>query len=193
MRTLAVAALAFEAGAWKRYADGRRLTIEVTGVGPRAAPALAEAIRAARPERVVGFGLCGGIAPDAVAGTLAVPAWTALEEQPVPVALAPLPPLVPTGGMWTAPKVVALPTAKRALWQRTAARWVDQEAARWAHVCATYGIPCSVVKVVVDGPDAALPTRRDPRSWGAWAWLPGRALAARRELAAVGRRLWCAS
>ncbi|MCL8207554.1 MAG: hypothetical protein K6V97_05710 [Actinomycetia bacterium] len=193
MRTLAVAALAFEAAAWRSYADGRRLIIRVTGVGPRAGPALADAILSVRPDRVVGFGLCGGIAPDARAGTLAVPAWAALADRPVRVGLAPLPPLVPVGGMWTVPTVVALPSAKRVLWQRTAARWVDQETAHWAHVCAAHGIPCSVVKVVVDGPDSALPTRRDPRSWGAWRWLPGRALAARRALAALGRRLWCVS
>jgi adenosylhomocysteine nucleosidase len=192
-RTLAVAALPFEAGAWSRYADGRRLVVRITGMGSKAAGALEEAIRAERPDRVVGFGLCGGIAPGARTGTLAVPAWVGLEEGCTRMALAALPLLAAEGGMWTVPTVVARPAAKRDLWQRTGASWVDQEAAHWASVCATLDIPCSVVKVVIDGPDAALPTRRDISSWAALPGLPLRAWAARHVLAAVGRRLWCAS
>jgi nucleoside phosphorylase len=194
-RILVLVALPVEFGAVAGALARSRLPAAVVRAGPGPNRALAEAERclaAARPELVVGLGLCGGLGPGEGTGSLAVPARLAAdwseEDVPVTAARAAFP---PEGTLVSVRSLARSAEEKARLFRRFQARWVDQETRAWADAARAQGVPFAALRVVVDGPQARLPTR-DPRTWPAALPLAASGAMALQVLARAGREFVCA-
>lgn len=182
---LVLAALRFEAAPLRRLLRRRGLAaaVAVTGIGPRAAGTRARLLIARhRPRAVLGVGFCGALQPGWPVGTVVRPRCLQSEDGGPVLEV----------GCWAMPEVAgtllsvrrAATTThcKRALAQRFAAQWVDQESYAWAAAARAAAVPCVIVRVVVDAAGDTLPDWRRPETWGAWWRLPQRALRARGSL-----------
>lgn len=187
---LVVGALAFEvAGLFPPRFEGIRLA--VTGPGPtRARLGLQRALALQRPAHILGLGLCGGLAPGIPPGSLAVPREIVSPEGGA-LPCTPWPGLSACGRMVSVPRPVSTPAEKLRLGRETAARWVDMESYHWADVALEQGIPCTVVRAVLDPAGEYLPKWNETSSWMGAVRLPIRALVARAQIRAVGRRIVC--
>ncbi|MCY0877372.1 MAG: hypothetical protein OWU84_00240 [Firmicutes bacterium] len=186
-RTLVVAALSFEA-----VGCGSRGRVAVTGAGPqKAAAGLQTALRRTRPGRILAIGFCGGLDPRDRVGSCAAPAEVASDAVQGVFPCAPWPGLTQAGRLVSVKAPVATPQAKQALRERCQARWVDMESFAWAQIAHEEGIPFTIVRVISDGAGDKLPHLRDPGSWFGVFSLAVHAFWARRELAAVVRRMLC--
>ncbi|WAH42730.1 phosphorylase [Alicyclobacillus fastidiosus] len=201
--------------------DRARWRVEVTGVGPTAARRRAEAlIRQLQPSWVFGVGVCGALHSSLRRKTIVVPSRLYSDEREEWISPSPLPDEVrdvilgrvrvragtvarkgersdtsvalSTGGLVSVRTVAASPEQKRALATQYDALFVDQESYTWCEVARSFGVPATILRVVLDGAKDALPTWNRPRSWPAALALPYRALAARRVLKAIEGGLSCA-
>jgi len=137
------------------------------GVGPRRAQAAARALLGDGAGRLLVWGTAGGLTPAMKPGTLLLPARVASSSGDVlPVdgawhaqlgeALRDCGP-PETGTLVTTADPAATPEDKRALADRTGAVAVDMEAAAVLAVAREAGVPCAVVRAVVDPVDQTLP------------------------------------
>jgi adenosylhomocysteine nucleosidase len=131
---LVLFALEREAAPFRRLA-GRGVTIRVSGVGRDRARAAAEvALRSTPvPRLVIAAGFCGALAPGLRVGDV-----------------------VTSPRIVTVDHLVANPTEKRQLAERTGAYAVDMESAAVEQVCAARGVPFLAVRAVSDTADTAL-------------------------------------
>ncbi|MCL6453339.1 MAG: phosphorylase [Alicyclobacillus sp.] len=194
MVILLLAAMAFEAAPFRKqdWPSDRRVVLAVTGVGPRAARACAEAqIAACRPDWVVGVGVCGGLDAASRIGDAAVPLELVSDDGGRPIPTDARRVQGGSGRMVSVRRVASTVDEKRRLAQQYEARWVDQESYAWGTAAQAAGVPFVVVRTVLDAGADALPGWRRPSSWANVARLPAQALLARRHLTEVGRRLVC--
>lgn len=190
---LVLAALPWELAGLRRRA-GRRgwpMAWAVTGMGPQAAESGARrAVRQVRPSRVLGIGLCGGLAPFAAPGSLAVPEEV-VAARGAPCALASLAALSSAGRMLSVERPLATAAEKAQAHRLYQADWVDQEGYAWASVCQAEHVPLTLIRWVLDGPEEGLPTWRDPGSWCAGLGLVRRAWQGFEALGEVGEAVLC--
>jgi adenosylhomocysteine nucleosidase len=172
-----VFAVAVEADAFERLATGRvetrandvvihegvvanvRVAWCIGGMGTQAAAHATRLLVAGhRPRLLVSAGFAGGLDPALARGAVVYPATSVADGEPRPIALA------ATAGPGTAPLtiitasgIVATPTAKRALADRSGAHLVDMETHAVASVAAEEGLPCASVRVISDTADDELP------------------------------------
>ena len=189
--TLVVSALAFElAGLISE--DLKGIHPVVTGMGQQKAKSgLERALKEIRPRRIIAVGLCGGLAPGEVIGSLAVPSSIVAQGKEAGIICETLPGLDHRGVLVTVPGPVTTPAAKADLRKATMADWVDMESYAWAEVARERGIPFAVMRVVVDSWDEFLPNLGSPRSWSSALSLPQRSFQARRKLHQEARRVLC--
>lgn len=161
----------------------------VTGIGDRAEAGLSALLERHRPSAVLGVGFCGGLRDSAGCGHVAVPAEVVSDRGGDPVALRVGPRA--RGRMVSVARVAADPEEKARLARRFGADYVDQESYGWALAAARFGLPLTVVRVVLDGPGDVLPTWHRPASWPSAALLPVRAFAVRRILGEAGTQVLC--
>lgn len=138
-----------------------------SGVGARRAVATARELITAGAERLLVWGTAGGLDPALVPGTLLLPQRVAdltggvhrvdaTWHGQLANALVGAGPLE-TGTLATTADPAATPADKRTLAERTGAVAVDMEAADVLAAAAGAGVPCAVVRAVVDPVDQALP------------------------------------
>lgn len=175
-----------------RAFDSQAVAIGVTGIGPHLAQTgAARFIHQYEPDWVVGLGLCGGLAATTRTGDVVVPAELVSSRTGEVINASPTDVLVQEGRMLSVDKVVITPHDKRRMGDTYHATWVDQESYDWCLAATSAGIRCLVVRVVLDAAADYLPSWRQPGSWRSALTLPSRALAARKNLAAAGRRVIC--
>ena len=131
----------------------------VSGAGLGAAAAGARALLSAGAEALLSFGLAGGLDPGLSAGRIIVPAEILAPDGTVSGCdafwrehlAAALTAHAPLGGrLASVPAPLAGIAAKRALFAAIGACAVDMESAAIARVAEGGGVPCAVVRVVVD-------------------------------------------
>jgi nucleoside phosphorylase len=177
---LLVAGLGFEAAPIARAGRHRRLpvTVLVAGPGPERARTLAQALTPP-PRLLLGVGLAGALRP-LPRGSIVVPESVGAPGKPDLTPTLPLPGFPPKGRLLTMPTVIAEPKEKGHLAAEALA--VDQESYLWLTLAAEAGIPMGILRVVLDGPEDALPHRSSPSSWLTLPALAANALAARQVL-----------
>src|SRR5688572_5696061 len=172
-----IAALASECTSLRRHRP-RAASWLVVQSGPGAARAADGARRAVASGAglLVSWGLAGGLGAAAAPGTVLLPRRI-LEQGGEPVSVdaawharlcglaAEL--AVEQGDLLTAPAALESPAAKRAAAAATRAVAVDMESSGIAEVAARARVPFVALRVVVDGPDDALPA-------GAERWIDAR-------------------
>ncbi|MBX5467935.1 MAG: hypothetical protein K6U14_10675 [Firmicutes bacterium] len=191
--TLVLVALALEAvGLVARLGRrGAQFRVAVTGMGPeRGAEGARRALARWRPTWVIGLGFCGGLHPPAAVGSWAYPAAVVTEEGTV-LALTPLPGHPAQGRMVSVARPVVSPAGKAALYAATGALWVDQEGFAWARACQAVGVPFTLVRWVLDGPEDPLPVLACPKSWRAVPHLAVLVAQGVRALAEKGEEMAC--
>lgn len=190
---LVLAALPWELAGLRRRARRRGWPVAwaVTGMGPQAAESGARrAIQRVRPSRVLGIGLCGGLAPFAAPGSLAVPDEV-VAAAGAPCRLAPLDGLSLAGRMLSVKRPLATAAEKAQARRLYQAHWVDQEGYAWAGVCRAEQVPLTLIRWVLDGPEEGLPALRHPRTWAFSLGLVRRAWQGFEALGEVGEAVLC--
>jgi adenosylhomocysteine nucleosidase len=138
-------------------ADGNLRVLSGAGMG--AAAAGARALLSAGADALLSFGLAGGLDPGLSAGRIIVPAEVLAPDGTVSGCDAPwcehlaaaLARHAPVGGrLASVVAPLASAAAKRALFEASGACAVDMESAAIARVAEGGGVPCAVVRVVVD-------------------------------------------
>lgn len=172
-----VVALAVEADAFERLAEGRRETRGarftfstgrvagrrvvwcVSGVGrAAAADAAGQLITGHRPRLLITAGFAGGLDPDLRRGAVVRPGSVCVPGSPVrfPLATAAASPTPPVT-IVTVDRIVADAASKRALAAATGAQLVDMETFAVAEVAAAAGLDCAAVRVISDEAGESLP------------------------------------
>lgn len=189
--TLVVGAMAFElAGLVPR--DSTELRRIVTGTGPvKARAGLERALSGGVPQRIIALGLCGGLSPGEAPGSVAVPEEIVSREGKRAVGCAPWPGLENSGRLVTVDSPVSTPSEKAGLRAVTGADWVDMESYVWADMAEEYGVPFTVLRVVVDGWNESLPNVNSPRTWSSALSLPQKSFYARKILHQAARSILC--
>lgn len=143
-----------EAEAFRRLARGKRnIKLILTGMGKSSAErAIRAAMAEVRPELVLSSGFAGGLRPDLRAGmaVFAADADTGLE--PALLAAGAKPVL-----FYCADRVAATAAEKQALREKTGADAVEMESESIRTVCRELGIPCTIVRVILDEAGVDLP------------------------------------
>jgi adenosylhomocysteine nucleosidase len=138
-------------------ADGNLWVL--SGAGQGAAAAGARALLSAGADALLSFGLAGGLDPGLSAGRIVVPAEILAPDGTVSGCdaswreqlAAALAGHAPVGGrLASVVAPLASAAAKRALFAASGACAVDMESAAIARVAHSSGVPCAVVRVVVD-------------------------------------------
>jgi adenosylhomocysteine nucleosidase len=138
----------------------------LSGVGMGAAVAGARALLSAGADALLSFGLAGGLDPGLSAGRIIVPAEILAPDGTVSGCdaswrghlAAALAAHAPVGGrLASVPALLASVAAKRALFAASGACAVDMESAAIVRVAEGGGVPCAVVRVIVDRAGDALP------------------------------------
>jgi len=171
-----VAALAAEARALSSKAtqNGAPLALDdgsliaVSGIGPVAAAAAAQALIDSGAGALVSFGLAGGLDPALPAGAIFLPnevisidggrfqtahAW----RERVAGALAEVRPIV-CGKLLTSTRIIASVSEKAAAFVETGAVAVDMESLAVAQAAAAHRLPFLTVRVIVDTATDTLPS-----------------------------------
>ncbi|WP_067933773.1 phosphorylase family protein [Alicyclobacillus kakegawensis] len=193
-RVLVLAATRFEERAFSQAVahSKRHIAVVHTGMGPeRGLSGARTAIERHQPGWVIGAGVCGGLAPETRFGQVVVPEFLLSEDAERALRARPISGLNMFGHMVSVRSVAATPERKRELYEATGAQWVDQESYAWCVAATEAGIPFTALRVVLDDANHALPHWARPSTWAAAAWLPVRAMAARRRLAEIGRCVLC--
>ncbi|MCL6626051.1 phosphorylase family protein [Alicyclobacillus shizuokensis] len=193
-RVLVLAATRFEERAFSQAAaqSQHHVTVVRTGMGPeRGLSGARAAIERHQPGWIIGTGVCGGLAPETRFGQVVVPEFLLSEDAQRALRAHPISGLNMCGRMVSVRSMAATPERKRELYEATGAQWVDQESYAWCVAATEAGIPFTAVRVVLDVANRALPHWAHPSTWAAAAWLPARAMAARRRLAEIGRCVLC--
>jgi adenosylhomocysteine nucleosidase len=165
-RVAVIAALELEAQILRRVWPSGCPRIHVSGPGvERAARAAMEALEAGA-ERLMSWGLAGGVLPAAVTGSVILPERLQSDDGewlPDPAWRDRIANVIGRrfrvvgGVLFTSDRVLTTPAAKAELGARTGATAVDMEAAAVARVAAAAGAPFVAVRVIADGPGDALP------------------------------------
>lgn len=213
---LVFAALRFEASAVGTLANLPGWQVARTGVGPANAERRAEEwIDVVRPRRLIGIGLCGGLAPSARQTDVVLPREVVdgqtrdaivLQQWPVEFVQAlqrrlgeatgkpdrAKAAVIQGGRMLSVATVAATPEVKASLHAEYEASWVDQETYSWAKCAERRDIPFYAVRVVLDTQTDELPSWKRPGTWLPALTLPWNAVKTRRILSHIGRELACA-
>jgi adenosylhomocysteine nucleosidase len=165
-RVALVAALELEAKIPRRIDASHAPLIYTSGPGHERAFATAREAIDAGADALICWGLAGGMSPDAVTGTVVLPAtilngtgeWRTDDawRERLRDALSPCLP-VTDRALYTADHVLTTPGAKAELASRSGAVAVDMEASGLARAAADAGLPFVVIRVVADGAGDALP------------------------------------
>lgn len=141
-----------------------------TGVGPLDVAEIAGRLAATQATGLVSVGTCGGLCPQALAGTLLLPAtivasddganrviaidadWHGRVYETLQAGFE-----VVTGAIATVDRVARTPEAKQHLHAETGALAVDMESAHLAAAAARADIPFVTLRVVLDEYDETLP------------------------------------
>jgi adenosylhomocysteine nucleosidase len=99
--------------------------------------------------------------------------------------------LTAAGRLASVSRLVTSPTGKAHLALYSQAEWVDMESYAWVETAHRHGIPITIVRTVLDAAREHLPTWSAVASWPGAVRLPWRALRARAEVRALGRRMLC--
>lgn len=172
-----VFALAVEADAFERLADGRRDTRGarftfstgrvagrstawcVSGIGrAAAAEAAGQLIAGHRPRLLITAGFAGGLDPRLRRGAVVRPGIARVPGAPARLPLAAADAAAtPPPTIVTVDRIVADAAAKQALAVATGAQLVDMETFAVAEVAAAAGIACAAVRVISDEAGESLP------------------------------------
>lgn len=127
--------------AWQGKIGGQSVIIGLCGMGPQHSASRGEAfLRTVKPERVILAGFAGGLDPSLKLGDAVCAKGEAIATV-----------------MCTSDEVVPTAAAKQHLWRETGCRVVEMEASAVAQVAAAAGVPLTVIRVVSDDCDEALP------------------------------------
>ena len=134
-------------------------SVATGGGGASGAAAAAERLVGAGADRLLSFGLAGGLAPGLPAGALVIPleivdgagqSW--LVDRDLAARFG-----EPAGSMLGADHILATRTAKRAAWDATGALAADIESGAAARVASRHGVPFAVLRSVCDPAERDLP------------------------------------
>lgn len=211
-RGLWLCALRFEASALANASRHLNVQVVTTGVGPvRAKETTIQQIETIQPDYLVGLGFCGGLRAGVARGDIVIPSEVMDGASGETIRVASVPSEVlerlrastPSqrtryGGnlhqgerMVSVDRIAGSVEAKRRLHDSSNASFVDQESYTFAAVAKTYGLPISIIRVVLDGPGDRLPSWRTPKDWPTVFRIPYQAIAARSVLQDVGSVLTC--
>lgn len=131
-----------------------RIAVAITGARPERAAAAAAALIAAGCDRLVSFGVAGGLDPDLAPGTLVLPGSVVWPGGGCALAT----PWPGAGGICAGSDTMVLTAQEKSrLRAQTGGLCVDMETHRVAEVAAAAGVPVAAIRVVGDPAGRDLP------------------------------------